>query len=293
MKAGRWGAVTLGAVLLLFALSSSFSILLPGQNGLLVGLSGHIVSVERHPGLYFHWPMFQQVRIVDIKLRSQNTRPVTVRGPGGADMTVNAFVQWRIADPRKFYRQGLSIPLAESRVSSAAGDVLGSLADQLIAGQKASAPSRAYWEGQFLERVSSALSGDGIHVVAVHVLETGLTQVAQKAMFQEESRHQAEKAKKLLAEGKAQAAQILAQGEKNRVQIRADAYRKSQAIIGQGQAQAVEIYASAYGGNPRFYSFYRSLEAYREGLKHGAVVVLGTGSPFLRYFHEGLEPSHP
>ncbi len=292
MKASRWGAVILGAALLLFVLSSSFSILLPGENGLLIGFGGHVVSVDRQPGLYFHWPMFEQVRIVDTRLRSQNTGPVTVRGPGGADMMANAFVQWQIADPRQFFRQGLSIPLAESRVSSAAGDVLGSLADQLVAGPVGRGHPRAYWEGQFLERVSAALAPDGIHVVAVHVLETGLTQAAQKAAFQEERRQLAGKAKKLLAEGGAMAAQIHAEGEKNRVQILADAYRQSQAIIGKGQAQAARIYAAAYGGNIRFYSFYRSLEAYRKGLKHGAVVVLGAGSPFLRYFHEGLEPYH-
>jgi membrane protease subunit HflC len=135
------------------------------------------------------------------------------------------------------------------------------------------------------EKVDLDVSGLGIQVVDVRLKRVDLPQEVSVDVYRRMESERKRVASELRSNGSAEAEKIRADAEKQREVIIAEAYRDAQRIKGEGDARAAAIYARAFNQNPEFYAFYRSLEAYRAGLKSKSdVLVLDPNSEFFRYF---------
>ncbi len=287
MKPISWGWLALLLVLVLYLLSASFYELRPGQSAVVLS-AGHVSAVRSQPGLYMHWPFLQSVQVIDTRRRSQSTKAVTITPSNGPSQQLDCFVQWHVNDAERFYQRGLNTALAESQVS----DVVQAALTRIVEDNSGVAPSLTVlsnWQRQLRDRVGKSLQRDGISLDDLHFLEIGLTADAQQEVYKKmRADLQTQIAAAQLA-GKEQIDQIKSSTEKERQQILSQAYTSSQQSLGQAQAEAAKIYADAYGKDPRFYAFYRSLEVLRHSAKAGDVWVLPADSPLLRYLRDGVQ----
>ena len=287
MKPMTWGWIALILVVFLYLLSASFYELRPGQSAVVLS-AGHVAAERSRPGLYIHWPFLQSVQIIDTRRRSQSTKAVTITPSSGPSLQLDCFVQWHVSDAEKFYQRGLNTALAESQVS----DVVQAALTRIVEKNPGVSPSGsvlAAWQQSLSSQVADSLERNGISLDDLRFLEIGLTAEAQQGVYQ---KMRADLQTKLAAAelaGKEQVDEIKNAAEKKRQQLLSQAYATAQETLGQAQVQAAKIYADAYGKNPRFYAFYRSLEVLRDSAKADDVWVLPANSPLLRYLHEGLQ----
>lgn len=132
----------------------------------------------------------------------------------------------------------------------------------------------------------------GVRLVDVRILQVGLPPEVLRAVYKRMEAERTREANDYRSRGAADAAKIRANAEKEKTEIMANAYRQEEEMKGQGDAEAASIYGAAYGKNPAFFSFYRSLEAYRHGLGDKDVLVLNPNSPFFKYFLHSLGPAN-
>lgn len=249
---------------------------------------GEVVRVVEKPGLYWKVPAMQSVRYFDKRLLTLDTPETeSFQTKGQEPLLVDSFVQWRIVDVKKYYTSFSSSgePMVSAtsqisqRVKSALRDEFGQRTVQEVISSKREEVMRAAFE-----RVQEGSNNVGIEVVDVRLKRVELPQKVSESVFDQ-----------MAAERRAVAAQLRAQGEADRVTIRADAdrqrdtmvaeaYRKAQTIMGDGDAKAASVYARAFGENPEFYAFYRSLDVYKRSFSHrGDVLVLDPNSDFFKY----------
>ncbi|MFW5734550.1 MAG: protease modulator HflC, partial [Oceanidesulfovibrio sp.] len=137
---------------------------------------------------------------------------------------------------------------------------------------------------QITEEASELVSRFGVKLLDVRIKRTELPPQNEQAIFNRMRAERERQAKQYRSEGREEAAKIRSSAERDRTVIIAEAKRKSDAIRGEGEAQAVTIYADALEEGPEFYTFQRSLEAYRKSLGNNTRVLLTPESEFLRYF---------
>jgi modulator of FtsH protease HflC len=124
----------------------------------------------------------------------------------------------------------------------------------------------------------------GIQVLDVRIKRVDLPQNVSNSVYDRMEAERKSVANQLRSEGSAAAEKIRADADRQREVIVAEAYKEAQRVKGEGDAKAAEIYSAAYGKNPEFYAFYRSLEAYRNSFKNKSdVMVLEPNSDFLKY----------
>ena len=131
----------------------------------------------------------------------------------------------------------------------------------------------------------------GVHLVDVRIMQVGLPPAVLQAVYKRMEAERTQEANAYRSRGAADAAEIRASADKEKTQIMADAYRQQEELKGQGDAEAASIYGAAYGKDPAFFSFYRSLETYRHSLGDKDILVLSPDSPFFKYFRHSLEPA--
>ncbi|PKY09959.1 HflC protein [Acidithiobacillus marinus] len=285
MKNWIWAViiVLLGVILLL---SASFYIVDQSQNALLMQF-GKELRVEKSPGLYLKWPVFQHVIYIDKRLQSYSPQPETFLTEDKKPVLVDFFAEWQVTDPGVYVAHLHDQANAQAQIGEALRTALknrvGSLSMQSLitaSQQTVSAP--------VLTAVNQHLRSLGIDVLDLRIMQVGLPPQVLQATYKRMEAEQIQKADAYRAQGKSAADAIRANAEKEKTTILADAYRQQQEIEGQGDAQAASIYGNAYGKDPQFYAFYRSLKAYRHALSHKTVLVLNPDSPFFKYFRHSL-----
>src|SRR5690606_463023 len=140
---------------------------------------------------------------------------------------------------------------------------------------------------QVRDKVDADANQLGISIVDVRIKKLDYSESISNSVFDRMVQERAKVAKRLRSEGQEEAKGTRAEAERERAQILAKAYSEAQSIRGAGDAKAAGIYAKAYGKNPEFFSFYRSLNAYRQAFESGQdVLVLEPDSEFFRYFKD-------
>jgi len=283
----KLGTVLLGliAVLLLFSLSA-FTV--DQREYALVFRLGEIVSVKKEPGLYFKVPMVDNVRFFDRRILTLNwVEPDRFITSEKKNVLVDSFVKWRIIDPSKYY---VSVKgdeaQAEARLSQTVNDGLRAefgkrTIHDVISGERS----------QIMEILRQRADRDsrqmGIQVLDVRLKRVDLPQEVSESVYQRMEAERKRVANELRSQGAGAAEKIRADADKQREVIIAEAYREAQRTKGEGDAKASEIYAEAYGKNPEFYAFYRSLEAYRNSFRSKSdVMVLEPNSEFFKYMRD-------
>lgn len=246
---------------------------------------GKIVAVKKEPGLYFKLPLIQNIRFVEKRILTfDSTEPERFITSEKKPVLVDSYVKWRIVDPKQYYVSvGGDEVRAEIRLSQTINDGLRAefgkrTVHDVVSGER----------DKIMEILRAKADQDaskiGVHVLDVRLKRVELTPEVSESVYRRMEAERKRVANELRSQGSAEAEKIRADADRQREVILAEAYRDAQHTKGEGDAKASVIYAAAYGQNAEFYSFYRSLQAYRESFKNKSdVMVLDPSSDFFKY----------
>ncbi|MBU2741156.1 protease modulator HflC [Acidithiobacillus albertensis] len=285
MKNWIWAVLIVFLAVLLLA-SASFYTVNQSQNALLMQF-GKQISVQKAPGLYLKWPVLQNVEYVDKRLQNYSPQPVSFLTQDKKPLLLSYFAEWQVVNPGVYYARLHDQANAQTQI----GDVLRAALRSQIATMSMEALIAARQQeisSPVMQAADQHLSTFGIRLVDLRILQVGLPPELLQATYKRMEAEQTQQANTYHSQGKADAEQIRASAEKEKTSILADAYRQQEQIKGQGDAEAASIYGDAYGKDPKFFAFYRSLEAYRHALSDKTVLVLNPDSPFFKYFRHSL-----
>ncbi len=284
MKQG-FGAIVAVLLVLVFIASQSLYTVDQRQNAIVFQL-GELKGVVSEPGLHFKLPFIQNVRYYDIRILTLDTpdaeRFIT---DGNIPILVDSFVKWRINDVRQYYlRTGGDERIAQNRLGSA---VNAGLRDEFGVRKLHEVVSEE--RDQIMEAVrekANVVAGElGMLIVDVRLKRVELPQEVSERVYQRMESERKRVANERRSTGAGEADRIRAEADRQRSVLLAEAYREAQRIKGEGDARAAAIYAKAYGANAEFYSFYRSMEAYRTTFRSRSdLLVVDPSSDFFRYF---------
>jgi membrane protease subunit HflC len=246
---------------------------------------GEIKDVITEPGLNFKWPLIQNVRTFDKRILTYDApEPERFITSEKKPVLVDAFVKWRIIDVKQYY---ISVQGDEARAQTRlAQTVNGGLRDEF---SKRSVHDVVSGEREkIMEAVRTKADADaraiGVQIVDVRLKRVDLVQEVSESVYRRMETERKRVANELRSKGAAEAEKIKADADRQREIIIAEAYRDAQRLKGDGDAKASAIYAGAFGQNPEFYAFYRSLEAYRSSFRSRSdVLVIEPNSEFFKY----------
>ena len=282
----RIGIALVAAVVAVAVLFGLIAFTVDQRQRAIVFQLGEIKEVIDQPGLHFKWPLIQNVRYFDkriLTLDSTDTeRFITSEKK---NVLVDSFVKWRIRDLRQYY---ISVQGDETRAQTQLGQtVKAALQDEfskrtvhdVISGERDKIMQVVR------EKVDQEMGKIGIQIVDVRLKRVDLPQEVSESVYRRMDAERKSVASELRSQGFSEAEKIRAGADREREVIIAEAYRDAQRIKGEGDAKAAAIYAKAFNENPEFYSFYRSLDAYRSSFKNRSdVLVLDPNSEFFKYF---------
>lgn len=246
---------------------------------------GEVISVQTDPGLYFMVPLVQNVRLYDTRIQTYDTKdPERFLTSENKNVLVDSFVKWRVIDVRQYYVSVRGDPAAaEARISQTVNDALRAefakrTVHDVVSGERQKIMDTV------ADKVDKDVKNIGVEVVDVRLKRVDLVPEISSDVYRRMESERKRVANELRSTGSAEGEKIKADADRQKQVIVAEAYRDAQRIKGEGDAQAARIYAEAYGRNAEFYSFYRSLEAYRAALRNkGDVMVLEPSSDFFKY----------
>lgn len=248
---------------------------------------GEIVESDYSPGLHFMVPFVNNVRKFERRILTRDYPSEQFLTSEGKILKIDFYVKWRIVDVANFYRStsGGDDEIAAMRLGSIVKDgIKGVIARRTI--QQVVAAERAEFTGEILKTADASTRQLGLQLVDVRVKKIDLPDEVTDSVFSRMRQDFDRQAKQLRAEGEENAEKLRSEADRQRTEILAEAYRESQIIRGEGDAKSAEIYAKAYSRNPEFYSFYRSLEAYRKSLGTDSdVLVISPDSEFFKYLN--------
>ncbi len=252
---------------------------------------GEIQRVESEPGLYFKLPLalfeLENVQIVEDRLLRLSLNDIRVQVSGGKFYSVDAFLVYKISDPRLFRKSTSgSLIVAANRLQTSFNSAL-----RRVYGLRDFKAALSEERGEMMKEVRDQVrpkaSSLGLEIVDVRIRRTDLTnEVSQQTFERMKAERQAE-AERLRARGKEAARRIQARADREVIEIEAAANRDGEILRGEGEGERNNIFADAFNRDPEFFEFYRSMTAYATALKDsGTTMVLSPNSDFFRYFND-------
>ena len=249
---------------------------------------GEIIRSDYEPGLHFQTPFINNVRKLDRRLQTFDSQPERFLTVEKKNVIVDFFVKWRIVDPQRFYTstRGGDTETANALLLRTIQDSLRSEFGQRTI-QEAVSGDRTELTAVLDNQVTPRARELGILVVDVRLKRIDLPPDVSESVYQRMETERAVVARQWRAEGSEQAERIRADAERQRTVLLAQAYRQAEELRGAGDAEAADIYATAYKRNPEFFSFYRSLEAYRSSIGTGSdLLLIEPDSAFFKYLKD-------
>jgi len=246
---------------------------------------GEVKDVISDPGLYFKWPMIQNVRFFDKRILTMDTaEPERFLTAEKKPVLVDSYVKWRIRDVKQYYisvngdesvaktrlAQTVNSSLREEFGKRSVHDVVSGERDKIMADvqRKTDADARTM----------------GVQIVDVRLKRVDYPTDVSESVYRRMETERKRVANELRSQGAAEAEKIKADADRQREITIAEAYRDAQKIKGEGDAKSSSVYAQAFNQNPEFYKFYRSLEAYRQSFRSKSdVMVVDPSSEFFKY----------
>ncbi len=249
---------------------------------------GEIIKSDFTPGLYFMVPFVNNVRKFEDRILTLDNRPERILTGEVKYVNVDFFLKWRITDVEAFYvaTSGGDEFLANQRLYSIITDGLKQEFSKRTIKEVVSADRNELMD-TMMANAQSVASELGIELIDVRVKRVDLPEAVSDSVFNRMRQERDRIAKQLRAEGAQESETIQAQADRNRTIILAEAYRDAQKIRGLGDATSAKIYAEAYSQNEEFYSFHRSMQAYRKSIGNDRdILVLKPDSEFFRYLNQ-------
>ncbi len=292
----RWIAGIIGAVVAVW-LAGLCMFTVNATDYAIVGEFGKIIGSGYKPGLHFKLP-WDKVTTFDNRLLSQSYTGETFLTNDGRGLIVDFYVKWRVKDPIRFYTAFSQSPTgpvdqAGQRLASAVKDGIKTVVAQRALQQVVSA-ERAAVTSEMLGQASVKASALGVDLVDVRVQRIDLPDEVAARVFESMKQNYAKTAMRLRAEGQQASASIRSTAERQRTEIIANAERDALQLRGEGDATASQTYARAFGRDPEFYAFWRSMQAYERSLgKDGDLLVITPDGEFFRYLKDSGKSGAP
>ena len=242
------------------------------------------------PGLYFRWPVLETIVYLDNRVLNFDSPPQEFVLGDQKRVVISSFVRYQIVKPLDFYRVAKTTTNAEGSIRS----VLQSTLQQRLGDTSMLnilSPKRA----QLMADVSKELTERaaerfGIRILDVRFKAVDLPPQNSEAIFNQMRSQRAQEAAGIRADGGRRAVEVRAEADKERVVTLAEAQRQATVLRGEGDAEATRIYNDAFGKDPKFFDFFRSMQAMRDGLAGSNTTFVGapTGDFFRFFDREGL-----
>ncbi len=248
---------------------------------------GEIVKADYEPGLHWKIPFVNTIaKYPDRILNYEESEERFLTGEK-KNLIVDYFITWRIIDPGQYFRSVRGDELfAEQRLSAIIREGIKAEFGRRTVQEVVSAERSEIMQAM-LAQAGQRAPELGIEVVDVRVMRIELSDEVSGSVFSRMQQERARVAAQLRAEGSEESERIRSDADRQRTVILAEAYRDAERIRGEGDARAAEIYANAYSQNPEFYTFYRSMQAYRTAIgRDQDVLVLSPDSEFFQFLQE-------
>jgi membrane protease subunit HflC len=291
----RIGVFVGAAIAALMLLSSTLFIVDQRQLAVVYAL-GEIKEVIAEPGLKFKLPPpFQNVVFLDKRIQtldSPETRPIFTAEK--KSLVIDWLVKWRIAESRQFIRNnGVDMRNLESRLSPVVQAAFNEeITKRDVRGVLSVERDKVMQDVR--SRLSDEAKAFGIEIVDVRIKRVDFVSDITDSVYRRMESERKQVANQLRSQGAAEGEKIRADADRQREVIIAEAYRDAQKIKGEGDSKASAMYAEAFGRDPQFAQFYRSLEAYRATFRSKSdVMVLDSGSEFFKAMRGAAGSSSP
>ena len=280
----RIGLIVAGALLALMLLASTLFVVDQRQLAVVYAL-GEIKEVINEPGLKFKLPPpFQNVVFLDKRVQtldSPETRPIFTAEK--KSLVIDWLVKWRIAEPRQFIRNnGADIRNVEARLSPVVQAAFNEeVTKRTVRGMLSAERDKVMFDVR--KRLEDEAKSFGIEIVDVRIKRVDFVADITDSVYRRMESERKQVANELRSQGTAEGEKIRADADKQREVIIAEAYRDAQKLKGEGDGKASALYADAFGRDPQFAQFYRSLDAYRASFRSKSdVMVIDPSSEFFK-----------
>jgi membrane protease subunit HflC len=287
MRQSRAGSIAAIAVLAVaVAWSASFTVH-QTQQALLVRL-GEPVRTITEPGLHFKVPFIDSVISIDKRILDLEVPAQEIIASDQKRLVISSFARYRVLDPLKFYQAVGSVDEANSRLSvmliAALRRILGEASFVQILRTE-----RTQLMSSMREQLDREAGSLGISIVDVRIHGANLPEQNSQAIYQRMQTERQQEAAMYRAEGSQRSQEIRAKADRDATVLVAEATSESERLRGDGDAERNRIFADAFGRDPEFAAFYRSMQAYDAALRHDTTrMLLRSNSEFFRYF---VDPS--
>ena len=297
--ANRLPLIAVAVAIVLFLAWSSIFVVNERQQAIVLRF-GEIVDVKSEPGIYFKLPFpfieADNVQMIEDRVMRFDLDDIRVQVSGGRFYEVDAFIAYRISDPRRFrLAVSGSVPLAEQRLRTRLDAAL-----RRVYGLRGFEAALSEERNSMMREVAEQLRPDatslGLQIVDVRIRRTDLTAEVSQQTYERMRAERLAEAERLRARGREAAQRIRARADREVVEIVADARRESEILRGEGEAERNAVFADAFNRDPDFFEFYRSMAAYTSALQgSGTTMLLSPESDFFRFFGsaEGRAPTAP
>ncbi|EGW19858.1 protease modulator HflC [Methylobacter tundripaludum] len=247
---------------------------------------GEIVKNDYEPGLHFKLPFINNVKKFDKRIQTMEAKPERFLTAEKKNVIVDSFVKWRIGDVTTFYTVVAGdVDQANLRLDQIIKDAFRGEFGKRNIQQLVSTDRQAIRE--ILIKNAKPLAADlGMEIIDVQVMRIDLPDEVSSSVFRRMEAERERVAREFRSQGSEAAERIRADADRQRVVTMANAFRDSEMLRGEGDAKSAEIYAKAYGADTEFFTFYRSLNAYKKTFTSSSMMVLDPDSDFFRYFKQ-------
>ena len=304
--------IVLAALVLLIVLFASIYTVDEAEQAIVVQFGAPVGEPVTEPGLHFRIPFIQEIRRFDKRLLSWDGDPNQIPTVEEQFISVDTTARWRIVDPLKYLQSVQNEFGAQSRLN----DILDSVVrDKIAASSLVDIVRSKDWKVS-QEDLRRAMAAEGDKEILLQTVEAGreelvksILETAQKQMpqygielvdirikrinyvvsvqaqvFERMIAERQRIAEQFRSEGQGRSAEIEGETDRLLLEIKSEAERDADVVRGMADAEATKIYNEAYGADPEFYAFYRTLESYSKALGRGTTMVLGGDSEYFKYF---------
>lgn len=275
-------------IVIVLLIASSMVFIVREREYALVFALGEVRKVIDQPGLYFKLPApFQNVVYLEKRLLTiDDSEAERIQTSEKKNLLIDAYVKWRISDPRLYYVTfGGNENAAETRLSAVIRDALNASVNRRTVNDVVSR-DRDVIMREIRDNVARHAESVGVEVVDVRLKRIDFVPEISESVYRRMEAERTRVANEQRSIGAAESERIRANAERQRDEIVAAAYASAQAAMGEADAEASRIYAEAYSAHPEFFNFYKRLEAYRNSFANKSdVLIIDPKSDYFRYFN--------
>ena len=249
---------------------------------------GKLIESDIQPGLHVKVPFIDDVRIFDARILTVDAQPDSFFTIEKKRLIVDSYAKWRIANVETYYKSTGGVEsVAHNRLANRVNTGLRNQFGTRTLHEVVSGERDLLMKNITDDLNLTVLDSLGIEVIDVRVKRIDLPQEVSGPVFRRMTAEREKEARELRSTGKEKAEKIRASADRERTIELANAYRDAEELRGEGDAEAAKIYAAAYQGNPEFYSFVRSLNAYKQSFSNkGDIMLLEPDSDFFKYLKQ-------